>query len=120
MKPKSAWTVGAVEDAGGRPRLTLADFLLARLAEDEAVAVEMRDDTETWGNPYATGTSITYEDHFDPARVLAEVAAKRAIVEAYRHIIEPDPVRRAALEFVCRTLAKVHADHPDYDEEWGA
>jgi hypothetical protein len=69
----------------------------------------------------------------DPARVLAEVAAKRAIVDAYDQagqswqeaIVSRDvdslPVRTArliALEFAARQLAAPFADHPDYDPAW--
>lgn len=67
----------------------------------------------------------------DPARVLREVAAKRAIIEAYmesgreftRHMEAGAPVEARfgamqALEHVIRNLATVYADHPDYREEW--
>lgn len=70
----------------------------------------------------------------DPARVLAEIAAKRAIVADYQIVrannaIEKandgDEVRAAArdliaksLRMVLRRLASVWSAHPDYDPAW--
>lgn len=60
-------------------------------------------------------------------RVLAEVAAKRAIVDLYEHarareVSEPGEVGFAryaeALEHVVQSLAAADAGHPDYREEW--
>jgi hypothetical protein len=48
----------------------------------------------------------------DPARVLADVEAKRRIVEWDAE----QPVDRGVLNI----LASVYADHPDYREEWRA
>lgn len=104
--------------------MTITEFLLARIAEDEAL---MRD------CPHMG----CYEDDADPegmihgprcpARVLAECAAKRAIVElaAKADEIEGD----LAMEWpryqdshigdrLLAALASVHADHPDYDPSW--
>ncbi|MCB9376995.1 MAG: hypothetical protein H6515_14165 [Microthrixaceae bacterium] len=102
--------------------MTLTDFLLARIAEDEA-AVQ--------GARIADG----------PARVLAECEAKRRIVALvepewtedgrvaywepalmrYRHardfpVLDHSYIR--AWEDVLRVLALPHADHPDYDDGW--
>lgn len=70
----------------------------------------------------------------DPARVLAEVAAKRAILDLaaaaethlqdYRkHVAEYSVVRQAetprnALLMAVQRLAQVYAQHADYREEW--
>jgi hypothetical protein len=56
---------------------------------------------------------------WDPARVLAECAAKRRIVEGYRlH----DPASRTdvavALAYTMQTLAQVYADRPGWRDEW--
>ena len=105
----------------------LVEFLAARLDEDEArarafLACEWSG-LDVWGD----GT-----DHFleggagDPTRVLAEVAAKRAIVGL--HNCPHDEHHDAAVHSVdtyderdpCATLrhlAAVYADHEDYDEE---
>lgn len=117
---------------------TLRDFLLERLAEDEAVSplnwliFEVRDGIP--GN-YAI-----------PDRVKAERAAKRAIVARHhRHDEDTDFVRfewqsadheepecvGCGANFVeeyrvqhidqcpeLRSLASIYSDHPDYDEGW--
>ena len=62
------------------------------------------------------------QDHFatwNPARVIREVEAKRAILAAYQpsgkgvaYTLE------AGLEFAVRALAAAWSDHPDYRAEW--
>ena len=79
------------------PTLTLTEFLLARLVEDEAVARRIA----------AVGSC---EPAYDPARVLADVEAKRLIVEWDAE----QPVDRGVLGI----LASVYRDHPDYDPDW--
>ncbi|MFF8618955.1 DUF6221 family protein [Streptomyces sp. NPDC015350] len=66
----------------------------------------------------------------DPARVLAEVRAKRLLNESWRRLIaeidaDPDPERqerlagtRHDLDQVARHLAAAHDKHPDYRPEW--
>lgn len=66
----------------------------------------------------------------DPARVLAEVAAKRLLISNWRDLIlridaETDPGKRErlaltrhGLDQVAYQFAAVHADHPDYQEGW--
>ena len=99
--------------------LTLTDFLLARIAEDEAVANNVRPDElyqdrrglgfgEEMGSPLIVVSS---------GRVLAECAAKRRIVER-----EADTLARYPGNFharvTLRDLAAVYADRPGYREEW--
>jgi len=83
--------------------MTLTEFLTARVTEDEAAAHAARQ---------------------DPARVLAECAAKRQILNRYLDACAADQSsgtfatvwgeRREALA----TLAAVYADRADYDESW--
>jgi hypothetical protein len=47
---------------------------------------------------------------WDPARVLAECAAKRRIVEMY--------AGQHGQPYVLHFLALPYADHPDYRQEW--
>lgn len=62
----------------------------------------------------------------DPARVLAQCAALRRIVEMYEHLGSPQtlgdrmafPSAREAVGATLRALATVHADHPDFDPAW--
>ncbi len=125
--------------------MTLTDFLLARIAEDEkgaetaAFGVPWESDqcavTETtatahgeviaddcWSRPIADRS-----DHIarhDPARVLAECEAKRRIVDL-AEAVQDDMERLApgfasvvVLDKFARILALPYADHPDYREEW--
>lgn len=69
-----------------------------------------------------TGAGLHIARH-DPARVLAEVEAKRRIVEGAPSnggVFDddaPDGIREDPW-WVLRHLASVYADHPDYREEW--
>jgi hypothetical protein len=115
--------------------MTLTDFLLARIAEDEddARSPHWRDCGIEDGDPIRT-------------RWLAECEAKRRIVEAYleertrRDIYQSDEARSVeddgsdlmgqaqarrssaartrGLEIAVESLALPYADHPDYDEAW--
>jgi len=111
--------------------MTLTEFLEARIAEDEATA-------RNAGNSPVIEVARRYgkvaAQHFyarwDPARVLAECEAKRAIIEA--HPIEYSKVSDytdcvACLDvdtydaYPCltmRALGYVYAGHPDYRQEW--
>jgi hypothetical protein len=82
--------------------MTLTDFLLARIAEDEACADGLEWDD---GNPV-----------HQTARVLAECEAKRRIVEACADVLAYDA--EALPQDVLRLLALPYADHPDYRQEW--
>jgi len=148
----------------------LVAFLRARLGEDERVARDAADaDSGAWfmgdkWNVYRAEDEARYDEDYrgeenrlvvygnvkpqsehiarhDPARVLAEVAAKRAIVWAHEPVLlngsplgkffEDTVVCRSCepeygaptghVHWPCLTLrhlAAVHADHPDYREEW--
>lgn len=112
--------------------MTITEFLLARIDEDEAIARKVIDESSDpldWTSepdwPPAVGLAgpvdgpSGYESIvIDPARVLAECEAKRRIVEAADNVVEPDSGRRLALEFVVRQLASVYADHPDFNPSW--
>ena len=57
----------------------------------------------------------------DPARVLAEVDAKRRIIEACERIqagIRDDYTADFFADAVLEHLALPYADHPEYDESW--
>jgi hypothetical protein len=124
--------------------MTLAEFLLARIAEDEAV---YRKFEREWPSPHMDrDTTLTVDDEYagiwiGPARVLAECDAKRRIVEAYRdertrrdiyqaddaRAVEDDEqvtrrrssaARTRGLEIAVELLALPYADHDDYDPSW--
>lgn len=83
--------------------MTLTEFLLARIAEDEDVA--------------QMASPGPWKVRYSPARVLAECEAKREIVMcAQSPVIWGDSA--GALAHCCQSLAAVYADHPDYLPEW--
>ena len=109
----------------------LTDFLLARIAEDEAVAIATRDSHDPldwepgeWMDGPCDGPSGYQVVIVDPARVLAECEAKRRIVADFlyeskgRDTIPARTPVAGALRVVLLNLATVYADHPDYRPEW--
>lgn len=107
--------------------LALTDFLLARIAEDEerakrAAAVEGADFMlAALPLDVFDGLRVAF-----PARVLAECAAKRAIVEQHPWGEDDICTSNEAMGNlspidscpVLRNLAAVYADHPDHRDEW--
>jgi hypothetical protein len=118
----------------------LDEFLLARIAEDKRIAAEAAAGGGVWAakglaEALPQRAAAEHVAHFDPARVLAECAAKRRIVLACREA-RPDlhflgsrargmadfplsahgPHELAALTLAL--LALPYADHHDYLEEW--
>lgn len=146
--------------------MNITEFLLARIAEDEELAkgatpgpwTTMTEETADGENIYYTvehGTeqlcdmALTSRQgwhdaehiaHHDPARVLAECAAKRAIIEEHSPVDysgigmkSPNACNLCGVEktmsdwewdensYPCNTLralAAIYADHPDYQEAW--
>jgi hypothetical protein len=124
--------------------MTLAEFLLARIAEDEEVVRGVYT-KGAWGSPGAlsdhegvevyaldSGAPVaTVHDRrdarqvarFNPARMLADCQAKRQIAQA---VIDgqwaqfPDYAGGyvSAMEDAVAYLAAAYADHPDYRPEW--
>src|SRR5690606_36611002 len=105
----------------------LVEFLLARVAEDKAVAREVMgravadphtDATEVFLYANEAASSGSPIVATTPARVLAECEAKRRIVFTMQSAIDggwqSEP--RAEIEFIAtrtlRTLAHPYADHP--------
>ena len=105
---------------------TATEFLLARIAEDEAMA-------ERGGSHNGGGTFAN--DNYgcllvQPARVLAECEAKRAAIKAAwkdHCLIEGEwggGQSQGAMSAkndnpaVVEALASVYADHPDFQEAW--
>lgn len=128
--------------------MTLIEFLLARIGEDEAAAFEartyvrghwrMNDEMVTAGERHVAQvrelTTVEHIARHDPARVLAECEAKRRIVERagaeslcdeHRRVRDSGCGECIAAEavdiadvLVLLDLAAVYADHPDYRDEW--
>lgn len=89
--------------------MTLTDFLLARIAEDEEVARLPQ------GYEYCGPLSYTHT----PDRVLAECEAKLRIVETLAHDYRWNRKRAGDnAKMTLELLALPYADHPDYRQEW--
>ncbi len=103
----------------------LVAFLAARLGEDEAVARAVPDGRFAYEMCDVREPVRTHGERHDPARVLAEVAAKRAIVAAYERAEvafrmgqEYEDGMVTALDEAGEHLAYVYAEHPDYNPGW--
>lgn len=122
--------------------MDLVEFLTARLDEDEhaaraatpgpwavddesyAEAVRAEDVAVVaggrWGGEASVFESTADALHIarhDPARVLAEVDAKRQLLAwVLRWPMRPHPP--SSVDGVLELLALPYADHPDYDEAW--
>lgn len=138
---------GQAPEAASRVTAELVAFLTARLDEDGRFAKEAAEQQGTyfeingwawWDDDF--GGYHLFDPHLRgvtdvgmPSRVLADVAAKRRIVERYAETekradsrirnglsSEPDDevAERLALEWCCRMLVQAHADHPDFDPSW--
>ena len=126
----------------------LIAFLTARLDEDEAAAKAAWGVEWDWryvAQPFGERPSIAHTVHIarhDPARILREVEAKRAIVGIYAGTLalveHPLVIKEgqfagkinardyldakrelAVLKPAVEALAAVYRDHPDYRQEWG-
>ncbi|GGP96047.1 hypothetical protein BKA00_003931 [Actinomadura coerulea] len=127
--------------------MDLVEFLRARLDRDEQTARACSGapwkaapsgtvSTDT-GDPGADGPAYVataengaYAEHIarhDPARALAEVSAKRQVVDDYEkqawilgqgHRTPELDAAQAVRETVLRLLALTYAHHPAYREEW--
>jgi hypothetical protein len=115
----------------------LANFLLARIAEDEEVALQSAEsypgvwtwDRKRQGDVACDGHySVLYQDSTDdsstphilrwqPQRVLVECEAKRKAVQQLLGWPDKDVEHWAIYEAVA-FLALPYANHPDYREEW--
>ena len=119
--------------------MTLVEFLQARLAEDELTALAAID-----GSPHGHSSHL-YRDVKDddghyvvqadsrlpsveqaahiarhsPARALAEVEAKRAVIADYLRLdAAGDVLARGVIEDVLRAIVAAYARHPDYSATW--
>ena len=99
--------------------MDLAEFLLARIAEDEFAA---QDSLERgfggWEWLADLGVNFEARTHivrWHPARVLAECDAKRRIVQC---LAMYEPHIDTNQDEILQLLALPYADHPDYQQEW--
>lgn len=117
---------------------TLTEFLLARIAEDDAVAREVdqgRHEIATGSEAEAHRACSCYGEvvyTVSASRVLAECEAKRRIIRGSipARIVRPDGKVLSLMEpnelansdalhkWIVHVLATIYADHPDYRAEW--
>lgn len=111
---------------------SLADFLEAQIAEDEQAARASQ--SQHWTPTQGGGFGMLYDEHervviydegqpsmeeaahmarWDPARVLAECEAKRAII-AWNTMMYP----MLPTTTILAALALPYADRPGYRDEW--
>lgn len=96
--------------------MTITEFLLERIEEDEAVA---------WSQPFANWDGLEvdaidtggYLLTISPARALRECEAKWGIVEKHSSCDDVSYGDASTCPEL-RTLASVYSDHPDYRQEW--
>ena len=132
--------------------MKIEEFLLERIAEDEVAATAAgnlqfwRYDNEPLGwslendggeriltvdsRTIAVGNYWNHAARHLPARVLAECAAKRHLIELHHTAVQqvemagPGPAApiltavAGTYAATLRVLASTYADHPDYREEW--
>lgn len=110
--------------------LTLTDFLLARIAEDEARAewVVMLPTVSEFeqGTFRAAFTDLGEHGWFNPDRVFHESRAKRRIVDLAAQYVKPEDTFDSGFigganhvgYNALRYLAEPYCDHPDYRAEW--
>ncbi|WP_017602307.1 DUF6221 family protein [Nocardiopsis lucentensis] len=125
--------------------MTIAEFLTARLDEEQRIAQEATEYTDlVYGDegPMKTLDPGAFGMQYNPdipglivdgRRVLREVKAKRAILAEHSEEgrgdhrgcngcgwCPGDEVRRNDIDEcpTLRALASVYADHPDYDQTW--
>lgn len=117
----------------GANSMTLVEFLQARLAEDELTALAAVDGSPQWHNSHlyrdvkdehghyviqadSRHPSVEQAAHIarhGPARVLAEVDAKRAVIADYlRHDATGDLRARGIIEDILRSMCAVYTEHP--------
>lgn len=123
-------------------RMTIEEFIAARVAEDEAYAEESGGGE--WGS---SGDSVNTEqetiytlhhaDHVarhDPARALRQCAFARGVLTSWRAVVAArnsreghatnaftegqDAAAMMWLGDVLQQMAAIWSDHPDYQESW--
>jgi len=119
--------------AAAKPTVTLESFLTARLDEREDWCTPKAGVRSHWIGPHDSECDALVRDGYgdrgelscncgEPARVLADITAKRRILEEHAPGRDRCDEHDASFRTIpCPTilaLATVYADHPDYHEEW--
>lgn len=102
----------------------LAEFLLARIAEDQALARESTGVEDSSGGAVAWAkTDERWLLEIDPARLLTECEAKRQIIERARMAWDNSDCTECneagyLADDLLKLLALPYAGHPDYRDDW--
>jgi hypothetical protein len=123
------WTANASNERGASERAWEHGFGLVIAADGIGLW-----DCEGSSTLCMTASTTRHVAYWDPARVLADIAAKRAIVKAYAgartriaevrrdgyHAFDAQRVQGAeeALTVAVLALAAPFVEHPDYDPAW--
>jgi hypothetical protein len=111
------------DDTAGHPMttstLTVTEFVLARIEEDEAWTLGADCEWERWADDEACKPewdlpATDMPSH--PARVLAQCAGMRKIVE--ESVALDGEYAGIGLSAAVRALASIWSDHLDWREEW--
>ncbi|OZE77199.1 hypothetical protein CH305_18350 [Rhodococcus sp. 15-649-2-2] len=104
--------------------MTIIEFLEARLAEDEQLAHESHsillligNDTRVLVEGSDERNTYRFIERFNPARVLREVAAKRALIKSTVKRIEEGWGYHDNEGIICadlRPMAEIYSEHPDF------
>jgi hypothetical protein len=107
------------------PPVTLAEFIAARLSEDEtaAKAAGSRPNGPLWEDGTRHTVVAAHINRHDPSRVLREVTAKREILAECSTLVivgvaYPDEAGPESAARILQLLASVYSDHPDYQDKW--
>jgi hypothetical protein len=115
------------------------DERVARYASNRDASWQIEDVPVKWGEDYDpdilaggkpilrgseyTGMANLHVVRHDPAAVLADIAAKREVIEICAHYIEtegPSGSQRAGVcDDILRALASAYRHAPGWDEAWG-
>lgn len=102
--------------------MNITEFLTARLDEREAIAQRAMTDWNDQDWVELDGDPLDHIGANDPHAVLADIAAKRAILQAWAARGEDDhpaiSAHRTGLWLAIQHLAQPYAEHPDFDESW--
>lgn len=108
--------------------MDIAEFLLARIAEDEAVALGVAeplysrqtfaDRFMSWESDHTDGDSAHVE-RWNPARVIAECKAKRLMIEDAAQIAhDGDGEVGYDVGSLLIHMSRPYSDHPGYHWTW--
>jgi len=105
--------------------MDIAEFLLGRIADDEALARSVVDEhpMNDWESYVSSAgfyemPSSRFAIDFNPERVLVECKVKRELIAMHATHFIDSPRHCQPNKRVLQVLALPYTDHSDYDESW--